>query len=99
MLTDRERSKAADILLEAEKTRKPTLQLSKTFPNIEVEDSCAIPRWAPLGSPTRSGSAARCWSPATSCDRARSRGEIGMPGIGLVRPYRRQLGSVAVQFV
>jgi 2-oxo-hept-3-ene-1,7-dioate hydratase len=42
MLTEEERSKAADILLEAERTRKQALQLSKTFPNIEVEDSYAI---------------------------------------------------------
>src|SRR5712672_1926240 len=42
MLTDKERMQAADILLEAERTRKPALQLSKTFPNIEVEDSYAI---------------------------------------------------------
>jgi 2-oxo-hept-3-ene-1,7-dioate hydratase len=42
MLTDQERSQAADILIEAEKTRKPAVQLSKTFPNIEVEDSYAI---------------------------------------------------------
>jgi 2-oxo-hept-3-ene-1,7-dioate hydratase len=42
MLTDKERSQAADILIEAEKTRKPALQLSKTFPNIEVEDAYAI---------------------------------------------------------
>ena len=42
MLTDQERSQAADILIEAEKTRKPALQLSKTFPNIEVEDSYLV---------------------------------------------------------
>src|SRR6187200_688283 len=42
MLTEKERSQAADILLEAERTRKPALQLSKTFANIEVEDSYAI---------------------------------------------------------
>ena len=42
MLTDKERLQAADILMEAERTRKPAVQLSKTFPNIEVEDSYAI---------------------------------------------------------
>ena len=42
MLTDDQRAKAADILLEAERTRKPALQLSKTFPEIEIEDSYAI---------------------------------------------------------
>ena len=42
MLTDQERAKAADILMEAERTKKPALQLSKTFPNIEIEDSYAI---------------------------------------------------------
>ena len=42
MLSDKERMQAADILIEAERTRKPALQLSKTFPNIEVEDSYAI---------------------------------------------------------
>ena len=42
MLSEKERSQAADILMEAERTRKPALQLSKTFPSIEVEDSYAI---------------------------------------------------------
>src|SRR6187399_1876137 len=42
MLSDKERMQAADILLEPERRRKPPLQLSKTFPNIEVEDSYAI---------------------------------------------------------
>jgi 2-oxo-hept-3-ene-1,7-dioate hydratase len=42
MLTEEERSRAADILLDAERTRKPALQLSKTYPNIEIEDSYAI---------------------------------------------------------
>lgn len=42
MLTEEERLQAADVLMEAERTRKPALQLSKTFPNIEVEDSYAI---------------------------------------------------------
>lgn len=42
MLNDEERSRAADILLEAERTRSPAEQLSKQFPNIEVADSYAI---------------------------------------------------------
>ncbi|MBH5386643.1 2-oxo-hept-4-ene-1,7-dioate hydratase [Bradyrhizobium diversitatis] len=42
MLTDQERAVAADILLEAERSRTPAVQLSKTFPGIEVEDSYAI---------------------------------------------------------
>ena len=42
MLSDAERSKAADILMEAERTRTPAVQLSKTYPQIEVEDSYAI---------------------------------------------------------
>lgn len=42
MLSAAERQKAAEILLDAEKVKKPALQLSKTFPNIEIEDSYAI---------------------------------------------------------
>lgn len=42
MLTEDQRSQAADILLEAERTRQPALQLSKQFPNIEIADSYAI---------------------------------------------------------
>ena len=42
MLTDAERSKAAESLLEAERTRTPVVQLSKTYPNIAIEDSYAI---------------------------------------------------------
>ena len=42
MLTESERSKTADSLLEAERTRTPVVQLSKTYPNIEIEDSYAI---------------------------------------------------------
>lgn len=42
MLTDEERTRAADILMEAERTRTPALQLSKTFPHIEIDDSYAI---------------------------------------------------------
>jgi 2-oxo-hept-3-ene-1,7-dioate hydratase len=42
MLSDADRKKAVEILLEAEKERKPAVQLSKTYPNIEIEDSYAI---------------------------------------------------------
>lgn len=42
MLTDQQRSKAADILIEAERTKTPAVQLSKQFPEIEVADSYAI---------------------------------------------------------
>ncbi len=42
MLSDADRRKAADILLEAERTRTPALQLTKTMPDIEIEDSYAI---------------------------------------------------------
>jgi 2-oxo-hept-3-ene-1,7-dioate hydratase len=42
MLSDADRKKAADILMEAEKTRKQAVQLSTTYPNIEIEDSYAI---------------------------------------------------------
>ena len=38
MLQEFERSKAVDLLLEAEKTRKPIVQLSTTFPEIQIED-------------------------------------------------------------
>jgi 2-oxo-hept-3-ene-1,7-dioate hydratase len=42
MLSDADRQKAADILLSAEETRTPALQLTKTFPDIRIEDSYAI---------------------------------------------------------
>jgi 2-oxo-hept-3-ene-1,7-dioate hydratase len=42
MLSESDRSKAADLLLDAEKSRKPVVQLSKTWSNIEVADSYAI---------------------------------------------------------
>ncbi len=42
MLSAADRQKAAEILLDAEKVKKPALQLSKTFPSIEIEDSYAI---------------------------------------------------------
>jgi 2-oxo-hept-3-ene-1,7-dioate hydratase len=44
MLTDKERREAADILLNAEREKKAAVQLSKTYPKIEVEDSYAISR-------------------------------------------------------
>jgi len=42
MMSDADRKKAAQLLLEAERTRKPVLQLSKTWPDIRIEDSYAI---------------------------------------------------------
>lgn len=42
MLTDADRKEAAQILLTAEKERKPAVQLSKTWPDITVEDAYAI---------------------------------------------------------
>ncbi len=42
MMSDTDRRKAAQLLLEAERTRKPVVQLSKTWPDIQIEDSYAI---------------------------------------------------------
>src|SRR6266853_7052366 len=42
MLSDADRNKAADILMNAEKERKQAVQLTKTFPEITIEDSYAI---------------------------------------------------------
>src|SRR5207302_11190189 len=42
MLSDADRQKAADILMNAEKTRKQATQLSVTFPAITFEDAYAI---------------------------------------------------------
>lgn len=42
MLSTAERSKAADILMAAQKERKQAVQLSVTFPHIEIDDSYAI---------------------------------------------------------
>ena len=39
MLSEAERRQAVEQLLEAERTRTPVVQLSKTFPHIQVEDS------------------------------------------------------------
>ncbi len=42
MLSDADRKKAADILIAAEKEKKQAVQLSKTWPDIAIEDSYAI---------------------------------------------------------
>jgi 2-oxo-hept-3-ene-1,7-dioate hydratase len=42
MLSNADRSKAADILMAAQKERKQAVQLSVTFPDITIEDSYAI---------------------------------------------------------
>src|SRR5262245_20728889 len=42
MLSESDRRKAADILMTAEKERKQAVQLSTTWPGIEIEDSYAI---------------------------------------------------------
>lgn len=42
MLSEADRNKAADILMEAERTRKQVVQLSTTWPNITIEDAYAI---------------------------------------------------------
>ena len=63
MLSAADRSRAADILMNAQKERKQATQLHVTFPNITIEDSYAIStevasarsRPAPSSSATRSG--------------------------------------------
>ena len=42
MLSDADRKKAADILMEAQKERKQATPFSQTFPAITIEDSYAI---------------------------------------------------------
>src|SRR5476651_1960162 len=42
MLSDADRKKCADILMNAQKERKQAVQLSTTFPGITIEDSYAI---------------------------------------------------------
>jgi len=42
MLSDTDRRKAAEILIAAEESRTPAPQLSKTWPDIRIEDSYAI---------------------------------------------------------
>src|SRR6266849_4965536 len=44
MLSEADRKKAADILMAAEKERKQAVQLSKTWPDITIDDSYAISR-------------------------------------------------------
>src|ERR1700750_1944568 len=49
MLSDHERRIAADALLRADQERKPIAQLSKTYPDIEIEDAYRIQDlWAQL---------------------------------------------------
>jgi 2-oxo-hept-3-ene-1,7-dioate hydratase len=42
MLSDADRNKAADILMEAHKTKKQAVQLSTTYPGITIEDAYTI---------------------------------------------------------
>src|SRR5436309_4641244 len=42
MLSEADRKKAADILMSAEKERKQAVQLSKTWPDLAIEDAYAI---------------------------------------------------------
>jgi 2-oxo-hept-3-ene-1,7-dioate hydratase len=42
VLSQADRDKAADLLITAEKERKPVIQLSKTWPDITIEDAYAI---------------------------------------------------------
>src|SRR5215510_16324038 len=42
MLSEADRNKAADILMEAHKTKKQATQLSTTFPGITIEDAYGI---------------------------------------------------------
>ncbi len=42
MLSDQDRKKAARLLLDAEQQRQPVVQLSKTWPDIAIEDAYAI---------------------------------------------------------
>ncbi|ANM10439.1 MULTISPECIES: 2-oxo-hept-4-ene-1,7-dioate hydratase [unclassified Rhizobium] len=42
MITEKERQEAADALLKAEVERKPIVQPSKTYPNLELEDAYNI---------------------------------------------------------
>jgi 2-oxo-hept-3-ene-1,7-dioate hydratase len=42
MLSEADRNKAADILMEAHKTKKQALQLSTTYPGITIEDAYSI---------------------------------------------------------
>jgi 2-oxo-hept-3-ene-1,7-dioate hydratase len=42
MMSKTDRDKAADILVAAEKARKQAVQISKTWPDITMEDAYAI---------------------------------------------------------
>ncbi|MGE0603171.1 MAG: 2-oxo-hepta-3-ene-1,7-dioate hydratase, partial [Xanthobacteraceae bacterium] len=42
MLSKSERAKAAQVLIEAERTKKQAKQLSVTFPKIDIDDAYAI---------------------------------------------------------
>ena len=42
MMSDADRNKAADILMKAEKERQQAVQLTKTWPDITMEDAYAI---------------------------------------------------------
>jgi 2-oxo-hept-3-ene-1,7-dioate hydratase len=42
MMTEQERQAAADSLLQAERTRIPVVQLSKTYPQMEIEDAYRV---------------------------------------------------------
>ena len=42
MLSESERKKAAQLLIDAEAERRPILQLSKTWPDITIDDAYAI---------------------------------------------------------
>jgi 2-oxo-hept-3-ene-1,7-dioate hydratase len=42
MLSEADRNKAADILMEAHKTKKQAVQLSTTYPGITIEDAYSI---------------------------------------------------------
>ena len=42
MLSESDRKKAVQLLISAEAERKPVLQLSKTWPDITIEDAYAI---------------------------------------------------------
>ena len=44
MLAEVDRNKAADVLMAAERERKQAVQLSKTWPDLTIDDSYAISR-------------------------------------------------------
>ena len=47
MMSEADRNKAADILIAAEKARKQAVQLSKTWPDIGMEDASRFRRRSP----------------------------------------------------